>query len=178
MTFLVRAAKADDIDRVAAFDHSYSTEFVWQMDLDDEGKRTGAQFREARLPRKMTVGYPRPVEALAEGWEKRAAVLVAEKGEALIGYLCVDTSISPGAAWVTDLAVDIPKRRQGAGSQLVLAAQKWAKQQGLRRIVLEMQSKNHPAIRLAQKLAFEFSGYHDRYYPNQDIAIFFAKSLS
>jgi ribosomal protein S18 acetylase RimI-like enzyme len=39
---------------------------------------------------------------------------------------------------------------------------------------LDMQSKNYPAIRLAQKMGFVFSGYSDHYYPNQDIALFFS----
>jgi len=34
-----------------------------------------------------------------------------------------------------------------------------------------------PAVRLVQKMGFEFSGYHDRYYANQDIALFFTKRL-
>jgi hypothetical protein len=44
-------------------------------------------------------------------------------------------------------------------------------------LFLEMQSKNIPAIRLATKMGSVFSGYSDRYYPNQDIALFFALSL-
>jgi GNAT superfamily N-acetyltransferase len=176
----IRGAKAEDIELVAAFDHSYSTEYVWQMDVENEtpGVRPGVRFRETRLPRSMTVGYPRPVEGLVEGWKNKAGVLVAEaEGAGVIGYLCLDRGISPGAAWVTDMAVTPLRRRQGAGSKLVLAAQAWAQKQGLGRLLLEMQSKNYPAIRLAHKLAYEYCGYNDRYYTNQDIAVFFAKSL-
>jgi RimJ/RimL family protein N-acetyltransferase len=36
-----------------------------------------------------------------------------------------------------------------------------------------MQSKNYPAIALARKLGFSYSGYSDRYYADQDIALFF-----
>ena len=46
-----------------------------------------------------------------------------------------------------------------------------------RRLVLEMQHKNHAAIQLAKKLGFDFCGYNDRYYANHDIGLFFAKSL-
>jgi ribosomal protein S18 acetylase RimI-like enzyme len=175
----VRAAKASDIETVVAFDHSYGTDYVWQMDVEEDegGGRPAVHFRETRLPRRMTVGYPRPVEGLSETWKERAKVLVAEDEEGVMGYLCLDRDISPGAAWVTDLAVTPLRRRRGAGSKLVLAAQAWAGEQGLQRVLLEMQSKNYPAIRLAQKLAYEFCGYNDRYYANQDIAVFFAKSL-
>jgi hypothetical protein len=40
-----------------------------------------------------------------------------------------------------------------------------------------MQSKNQPAIRLAQKHGYEFCGYNDHYYMTQDVALFFAKAL-
>jgi hypothetical protein len=40
-----------------------------------------------------------------------------------------------------------------------------------------MQPKNYPAICLAQKLGFDLCGYNDRYFANQDIALFFAKNL-
>ena len=40
-----------------------------------------------------------------------------------------------------------------------------------------MQSKNNPAIRLAQKMGFAFAGYSDRYYRDQDIALFFCLEL-
>jgi RimJ/RimL family protein N-acetyltransferase len=43
--------------------------------------------------------------------------------------------------------------------------------------VLETQSKNHPCIRLAQKFGYEFCGYNDRYYPTQDVALFFGRAL-
>jgi hypothetical protein len=37
-----------------------------------------------------------------------------------------------------------------------------------------MQPKNYPAIHFAYKLGFEFSGYNDQYYRDQEIAIFFS----
>jgi RimJ/RimL family protein N-acetyltransferase len=58
-----------------------------------------------------------------------------------------------------------------------MAVQAWALQRGARRIVLEMQSKNHPYIRLAQKFGYEFCGYNDQYYPTQDVALFFGRAL-
>jgi hypothetical protein len=40
-----------------------------------------------------------------------------------------------------------------------------------------MQSKNHPAMMLAQKYGYEFCGYNDRYYSNQDIALVFMRAV-
>ena len=36
-----------------------------------------------------------------------------------------------------------------------------------------VQSKNFPAISFLQKHGFKFSGYNERYYRNQDIALYF-----
>jgi RimJ/RimL family protein N-acetyltransferase len=44
-------------------------------------------------------------------------------------------------------------------------------------MLLEMSSKNSPAIRLAQKLGYEFCGYNDAYYELQDIALFFGRLI-
>ena len=173
----VRPAVEEDISALLGLDHGYSTEYVWQMELDQGVPKMGVRFREARLPRPMQVIYPRPKDQLQEYWQQRAALLVAENGDQPIGYASLATGMAPGAAWLVDLVVGASQRRKGIGTCLVLAAQSWARHHGQRRLVLEMQSKNHPAIRLAQKLAFEFSGYNDRYYENQDIALFFAKRL-
>jgi RimJ/RimL family protein N-acetyltransferase len=42
---------------------------------------------------------------------------------------------------------------------------------------MEMHSKNMAAVRLAMKMGFEFCGYNDQYYANQDIALFFSALL-
>ena len=173
----IRQAKSTDIQLLMDLDHNYSTEYVWQLDLDHNRAKSDMAFREARLPRPMAVHYPRHIETLRDDWQKRAALLVAEAEARLFGYISLNTEIAPGAVWVTDLAVNSLYRRRGIGTRLILAAQNWAREHGVRRIMIEMQSKNHPAIRLAQKLAYEFSGFNDRYYENQDIAIFFAKRL-
>ena len=76
-----------------------------------------------------------------------------------------------------DLVVASRYRRQGIASELVLAAQSWSVQRKNHRVLLEMPSKNNPAIRLAQKLGYEFCGYNDQYYETQDIALFFGRLI-
>jgi ribosomal protein S18 acetylase RimI-like enzyme len=174
----VRPAVEDDIAAILTLDHGYSTEFVWQMEMDQGAPKSGARFKEARLPRPMQVNYPRAKETLETNWKERPALMVAENAGQVVGYSSLSLGLAPGAAWVTDLVVGGFHRRKGYGTRLVLAAQTWAATHGLERLVLEMQSKNFPAIRMAQKLAFEFSGYNDRFYQNQDIALFFAKRLT
>lgn len=174
----LRPATEDDTPALMGLDHGYSTEYVWQMEIDSAAPRMGARFREARLPRPMQVAYPRPKDALLTFWKERSAVLLAEADGQPVGYAALVGGLAPGTAWLTDVVVAATQRRKGVGSRLVLAAQNWARERGHQRLVLEMQSKNHPAIKMAHKLAFEFSGYNERYYDNQDIVLFFAKRLT
>jgi ribosomal protein S18 acetylase RimI-like enzyme len=85
-------------------------------------------------------------------------------------------NVVPFATWITDLVVALRLRRQGIGSALMLAAQEWASTRPeSRRLVVEIQPKNHPAVSLVQKLGFDFCGYNDHYFANHDLAIFFSK---
>jgi len=174
----IRPAIAEDIPSLVQFDHDSVSDYVWQMDIrhSEEGE-IFVNFRQVRLPRSVKVDYPRPVHALAEDWMDRSGLLVAVHQGKAVGYVSLSTNLAPFTASVTDLVVVRRLRRQGIASALLLAAQEWARQRGCTRLMLEMQLKNFPAICLAKKLGFDFSGYNDRYYPNQDIALFFAKSL-
>ena len=174
----IRQAAAQDIQNIVALDHNYETEYVWQMELASAEQKMGAQFRPTRLPRAMKVLYPRNMQSINENWKKYATLLVAFENDQLLGYIGVKNNVISHAAWISDWAVLNIKRRQGIGTELLMASQKWALQKKLSKISIEMQSKNMPAARLVQKMGFEFSGYHDRYYANQDIALFFTKKLS
>jgi len=173
----VRPAIASDLHALVEIDHSYHTDHVWQMEIESEEGQTQVTFREIRLPRSMRVDYPRDVQRLPDEWKKNAALFVAEEDEGVVGYIRLALNVVPETAWVTDLAVMRRLRRRGVGTALVMGAQVWAAQQAFQSLLLEFQSKNYPAVRLASKLGFEFCGYSDHYYPNQDIALFFTKRL-
>jgi ribosomal protein S18 acetylase RimI-like enzyme len=173
----IRPASLGDLAKLAAMDHSYKTNYVWQMDMIDEEGQMGVNFREVRLPRPVTVDYPRQTNAIGLDWPERITVLVGLLEGEPAGYIAISEKIAPTTAWVTDLVVDPSIRRQGIGSALALASQDWACHRRLRRTVLEMQSKNMASIRLAKKLGYEFCGYNDHYYENQDIALFFGLFL-
>jgi len=173
----IRPAVATDLPVLMAINHSCTSEYVWQMDVQREEGQVGAIFREIRLPRAVVVNYPRPVETLADEWSRRTTMLVAVLGEAQVGYLRLTDKVIPQTAWITDLAVAFAARRKGIATALILAAQAWAVQRKNRRAVMEMASKNCAAIRLAQKMGYEFCGYNDLYYLNQDIALFFGRAL-
>lgn len=173
----VRPATAGDIAAIVAFDHSYSTDYVWQMDHREEDNQINVIFRQVRLPRSVRVAYPREVESLAAGWQSRRLFIVAESRGEAHGYLSVADGAVGGTGWIAEFAVERKMRRQGLGTVLITSAVHWARKAKLQRLVVEVQSKNYPAISFCQKHGFAFCGYNDRYFANQDIALFFGMSL-
>jgi len=175
----VRPAEFEDLPRLAVLDQSYSTDYVWQMEHRDDAAAGSIQvsFRSARLPRPMRVNQQRDADRLMDDWNRRICFVVAEQDGVVKGYLNLIVAPAPDTAWVSECAVDRQFRRQGVGSVLLTAAGQWARANRLKRLTLEMQSKNHPAICFAQKHGFVFSGYNDRYYPSQEVALFFGVAL-
>jgi ribosomal protein S18 acetylase RimI-like enzyme len=174
----VRPAAEADLPVLMAFDHGSTSERVWQLDLnrDPRDSRIAATFREVRLPRPVSLPYPRDPARLADVWQRKALMYVAAAGIQPIGYAAATDTQGP-QAWISDLVVVPRWRRRGVGSALLAALQQAAKARGIRTLFLEMQTKNYPAIRLAQKHGYDFCGYNDHYYSTQDIALFFARAL-
>jgi hypothetical protein len=147
-SFEIRPAGSSDMPRLMAMDHSCFSDYVWQLELRRDAGQITSSFREVRLPRSVVVAYPRDPLTLANEWARRDGLLVAIEEGLPVGYVGV-----------------------------VTAAQAWAADRGARRLILEMQSKNQPCIRLAQKFGYDFCGYNDQYYPTQDVALFFGRAL-
>jgi len=173
----IRPAIGTDIPALMALEHNYSSDYVWQLNVNQEDNEVSITFREVQLPRSVQVMYPRNPQNLAENWSKRDGLLVAINETEIVGYISLTRNTTLKTTWATDLAVMRRMRRQGIGSVLILSAQEWATQNGSRRLILEMQPKNHPAIQIAKKLGFELCGYNDHYFANHDIALFFSKWL-
>ncbi|MGH2521278.1 MAG: GNAT family N-acetyltransferase [Anaerolineales bacterium] len=173
----VRPASSADLPHLAELDPGYSTDYVWQMETRDESGQTTVTFRPVRLPRPMRVTFSYDAQRLAEAWNRRVCFLVAEEEGHLKGYLNLTLAPSPEIGWISDYVVERRVRRNGIGGVLLTAAAQWAQQNNLKRLILETQSKNYPAICFAQKHGLAFCGYNDRYYPNQDVALFFGMVL-
>jgi len=173
----IRPASNTDLSHLMGLDHAYQTDYVWQMDrILDEGQ-IAVHFREIRLPRPVKVEYPYSQNQLSVLWSHHPAVLAAFLGGDPVAYIHLEDEKLPEIAWIRGLAVSREERRKGIASGLILAAQEWAIERDLRRLNIAMQSKNHPAVRMAIKLGFEFCGYQDHYYANRDIVLFFTRFL-
>lgn len=174
----IRPVDRSDLEHLVKIDHVYQSLYVWQMDRVIEEGQITIHFRQTRLPRPVAVetmgGHPLMKK---ENWSRYQVVLAAVLDQVPVGYIGLSDQVTPLTVWVTDLAVRSDVRRQGIGSALLLAAQEWGVENGHRRVVLEIPSNNYPAMQLARRMNFEFCGYNDHYSPNQDIVLFFARSL-
>jgi ribosomal protein S18 acetylase RimI-like enzyme len=176
--FIVRELRSDaELSLCMQLDHSYLTDYVWQMDVRNENDHMLVRFRTVRLPRSVQVAYPRDSENLARSWEKRDCFLVASAGEIILGYINMRIGADRTKAWVYDLAVGKPFRHRRIGSALLEQASRWARLHHVNHLTMEMQTKNYPGIQFAQAHGFVFCGFNDHYYANQDIALFFSKNV-
>ena len=172
----IRSTVSTDLARLSALDHTIDTDYVWQLDLHREAGQVEVSLREVRLPRTVRLEHPRPANELPDTWHLRP-MLSAMLGMEAVAYVRFTDEIVPHAIWITDVVVAKPMRGKGLARKLLGAAEAWGLQRGLRRAIIEVQSKNAPAIRMVQKLGFEFCGYNDQYYPTRDVALFFARSI-
>ena len=65
----------------------------------------------------------------------------------------------PRGAFIWDIAVDPPFRRQGVGRQLIEQAVAWARSRGLPGVMLETQNINVPVCRLYASCGFVLGGF-------------------
>ncbi len=173
----IRPISKNDLPALASIDARYETSHVWQLERITDETQVTVRLRLARLPRSVRVDYPRPSSLITPEWMAQAFVLAAYLHEQPVGFVRTSERITPNTIWITDLVVKESERHQGIATALILAVHDWALHRNIKMISIEMQSKNYPAIQLAHKLGYEFSGYIDHYYSNHDIAIIFSGSV-
>jgi GNAT superfamily N-acetyltransferase len=173
----IRPAVVSDLPILSNLEHHFQTQRVWQMERAISDGQIRIQFREISLPRSIRVDYPHQTNLVHGDHSSYSVLLAAILNNSPVGYITVWEQLASGAAWIRDLVVREKNRRQGIGSALIFAGQEWASRKRYKRMIIEMQSKNYPGIQLARKLGFEFCGYNDNYFDNQDIAILFSKPI-
>jgi len=189
---LIRSATLVDLNACLALDADSQTDHVWQMDQRRETGRIAVRFQIVRLPRVMRMAYPRPRDDLLSCWEKESLILVATEKPAveydkewadtvedqepapIFGYCQLDACAWQDSGWINHLIVDRRLRRRNVGTALLTASVAWGRHKKLGQLMIAVQTKNYPAISFCEKHGFAFCGFHDQYFPNRDIALFFA----
>lgn len=175
--FIVKEATEADLQACLRLDHSVASEYAWQIEAHDIPGRMQYSFGQVRLPRESTVTVAQSAEALAAALDDHHCLLVAREGERVLGYINMRLDLGCSMGWIHQLVVDNDVRRRKVGSALLNEARTFARKKNLQRMTVEVQTKNVVGINFLQQFGFGFCGFHDRYYNNQDIVLFFEASL-
>jgi GNAT superfamily N-acetyltransferase len=84
-------------------------------------------------------------------------LFVAKVDGSLVGYVAVRRNWN-GLALIDDLAVELSMRRKGIAKSLMDTAVEWAKQSGLRGVMLETQTNNVAACLFYKRYGFVLGG--------------------
>ncbi len=180
---IIREGQPEDAYGCAEIDSSFFTTHVWQMEelrpdpFAGTNEEVAVIFREVRLPRPRSVTPRVETRQLVETLQNSDLFLVAEDDDKIQGYLGLSLDGSQKIGLITTVVVNPSRRQKGVGRRLVDKAKNWAERGRLWSLMLETQTKNYPAVRFFQKSGFSFCGYNDHYYPDGEIAIFFAYKL-
>lgn len=173
----IHSTVKEDFTELFEIDHSYHTDHVWQMDVYEDSTEWQTKFRTIRLPRSMQVDYPyNPVDILKKAYMNHL-FFTAKINNEIAGYCNFVINPFSESVNITDLIIKRRFRRKGVAKKLMSTVLKWATNKKIINAQALVQSKNYPAIQLLSIFGFEYSGYNDKYFSNQDIAIIFNKRL-
>lgn len=157
----IRPGELADFHACLALSHTNQTGRIWQMDFGKQPGVLTARFQTVRLPKLLEVVYPYTADELVNRWYAADYFQVAEQGEQLVGYLTLMLDTMEAVAWLGDMAIDPVWRRKGYGSQFLVLAKQWAKQEGARRFIGTASTKNYPATLFYEKNGLVFCGYNE-----------------
>lgn len=179
LKLVIRDGIAADIPKCVALDSTYQTEHVWQLNVREETNEIHISLRKQRLPRPLTTNHPLQARRLEIALTQKYCfiVLVESVSNTLLGYICMRTDTTHDVAYIQDIVIDEPYRRQGLGSRLINVAHLWANEKNLNHIIFEIPTTNNPCIEFAASHGFVYCGFNDQYLPDQEIALFYSLSL-
>jgi GNAT superfamily N-acetyltransferase len=163
----IRPATAADFPALTRLDLTYPTDRFLAIQRDgDAPEHTFSLSWRNRVPAPMAVYDTSTIDKLRNALARTDLFVVAENDAEVHGYLIVVVPTWTDAAEITDLAVDIACRREGAGRALIEAAADWARGRNLRSLWVEPRADNHAAISFYVSLGFRVAGFNDRMYSN------------
>jgi RimJ/RimL family protein N-acetyltransferase len=140
MTFTVRAAEPGDAARLVELARAVGSEPEGWLVTHGDWRSAGEERRYLRAVRRHS----------------HAAVFVAERDGAIVGRLSVARDIHPASEHVADVGVMVAQehRRRGAGTLLMEAAERWAREAGVSKLELHVFPHNDAAIALYERLGY------------------------
>lgn len=113
----------------------------------------------------LTSEFPRNVETTERFLQQVLSVpyvglLIARIDFRVVGHCLIRSTDHQSLRHVAkiSMAVSESARRKGIGQALLEAAEGWARERGLKKIVLDVLANNRPALRLYEKLSYREEG--------------------
>ncbi len=106
-----------------------------------------------------------------------ASLLVADAGEALLGYVLVLTRRGSRSARLYSLAVAPEAQGGGLGLKLLSAAEAAAEARGAGRLRLEVRTDNEPAVRLYERAGYSQLARQENYYEDGMAALRYGRDF-
>jgi ribosomal-protein-alanine N-acetyltransferase len=101
---------------------------------------------------------------------------VAKVEDSIVGYLIMYAMVPEGE--IVRIGVSSDFRRQGIGKALFAEVKKYCKEKKIKRLLLDVRSKNATAIRFYKSLGFHKDGVRKYFYNNpEDDAILMSKHM-
>ena len=176
MKITIRPLGLADIQRLAEID----AEFESDQFLDVEKTTNGLDVTWRLVERPLDPPFRSNDFSLDRRQREQVAVRLRECGGLylvaedehmgkLAAVLDMERERWRDTAVIWNILVDRAFRRQGLGRELMNRAIAWAREQGLRGIVLEAQTNNLAACRFYQAMGFKLCGLDDHFYSNDDM---------
>lgn len=176
---VIRDGVEEDILQCMDLDTSYQTDHVWQMTIREELDETQISLRKQRLPRSLDATHATNAKRLKTTIKQKYCfiVLVESTSDTLLGYISLRVDPIYDLAYLQDIVVDKPYRRQNLGTRLLNVARLWANESNLNRIIFEIPTTNYPCTEFAKSHGFTYCGFNDQFLPDQEIVMFYSLSL-
>lgn len=172
----IRPLTSDDVPRLIEIDAEFESDRFLDVDKTLDGFEVTWRLVEHRLDppfrsRYFGLNRQQRAEVSTRLEQGDGLYLVAEDAHTgrLVGLLDVERERWRDTAVVWNIMIDRTCRRKGLGRELMHRAIAWAREQGLRGIVLETQTNNAPACRFYHALGFKLCGIDDHFYSHDDI---------
>ena len=176
MKMAIRPLGSTDILRLAEIDAEFESDRFLDVEKTTNGLGVAWRLVERSLDppfRSNDFGLDRRQrEQVAVRYRERDGLYLVAEDERigkLVAVLDMERESWRDTAVVWNILVDRACRRQGLGRELMNRAVAWAREQGLRGIVLEAQTNNLAACRFYQAMGFKLCGLDDHFYSNDDM---------
>ena len=164
----LRPATESDLPALTQLDLTYPTDRVLALERFGQPPQHTFAFRWRSREPGTAVPYQYTEEKLRDARSRVDLFLTAELDGQPVGLLIVIVPPRADDGEITDLAIDRPHRRRGAGHALIDAALEFARSRSLLALWVEPRADNAEAVEFYLSLGFRLRGFNDRMYSNRD----------